>query len=475
VSGALSLLPFLVVIPIAVVTRQVIPGLLAGLLLGGLLVGRGLLAGLNSAITYLVKEAAVPDNMRLIVFLYAFGALVGLLRATGGVTGFGEWVKRFVRTRAAAFNLVWLSTLGTFMAPDFRIIAMGPVMENVMAKLDVPKEEIGYAIDVTATPFSVLVPVGTVFVGYMVGLLATLVRHHNIGQSAYRVYLLSIPLNFFALAMLAVGAGTVIWRNRRRGRGAGTGWTPAGRDRGDPGDSPPDPLEYLARKAKPDVWNLVVPLGLLLFLTVFFTWLDSPAGAGPWARLLQADASLAMLQALLTTLVISLVLYLARGQSVGHLMEAVIGGGNEMVEVIVLLSLVWAVSGAATDLGLTGYLHAVAGHRIPAVLLAPILFVAGCLLSYFIGSSFGTWGVLLPIGFSLAGPAHVAPALVAASVFASGTFGGFASPLSDNTVAMAAVLKMPVVDYARYKLKTAVVAALLSTLLFGLGGWLVPA
>jgi len=481
-ASAWSLLPFLIVVPVAVFTRQVIPGLLVGLFLGGVLLSKSLLGGLNDTISYLLKELAVADNLRLVLFLYAFGALVGLLRASGGVTGFGEWVKRFVRTRAAAFNLIWLSALGTFMAPDFRIITVGPVMQNVMEKLNVRKEEIGYAIDVTATPFCVLVPVGTVFVGYMVGLLATLVRHQHLGQNPYQIYLLSIPLNFFALVMLAMGVGSVIWRNRRRAgaedrnapKTSGDG-SPAGKDGREPGDIPPDPVEYLGRQAKPDVWNLAVPLGLLLILTIFFTWLDSPGGAGPWARLLHANASLAMLQALMATLFGSLILYLGRGQRVGRLMAAVIGGGNEMMEVIVLLALVWAVSAVSTDLGFTGYLHAVAGNYIPPAFLAPVLFVFGCLLSYFIGSSFGTWGILLPIGFSLAGPAHVSPALIAASVFASGTFGGFASPLSDNTVAMATVLRLPVMEYARYKLKPALVAALFSTILFAIGGYLLPA
>jgi len=474
-AGVWSLLPFLIVIPIAVFTRQVIPGLAAGLFLGGVLMSKNLGGGVSGTIDYLLKELAIPDNLRLVLFLYAFGALVGLLRASGGVSGFGQWVKRFVRTPAAGFNLIWLSVLGTFMAPDFRIITMGPVMRGVMARLNVGKEEIAYAIDVTATPFSVLMPVGTVFVGYMVGLLGTVLRHQYVGANAYHVYLLSIPLNFFALIMLLVGVAGVL----RRGRG----WAPVdGKPRGAPksgredrGDDVPDPLEYLGRQARPDVWNLVVPLSLLLVLTAVFTWIDSPAAAGIWARLIQANASLAMLQALITTLLVSFVFFLARGQRVTRLTEAIIEGGNEMMEVIVLLALVWAVSAVAGDLGFAGYLHRAAGYRIPPALLSPALFVFGCLLSYFIGSSFGTWGIMLPIGFSLAGPAHVSPALIAAAVFAAGTFGGFASPLSDNTVAMAAVLRVPLMEYARYKLKPALWAAVAAAVLFGLGGWLLPA
>lgn len=477
-SSAWSLLPFLIVIPVAVITRQVIPGLVAGLFVGGLVLSKSFLGALNATISYLLHELAVPDNLRLVLFLYAFGVFVGLLRASGGMSGFSLWIRRFVRTKVAAFNLIWVSSFATFMAPDFRIITMGPVMQNIMEKLNVPKEEIGFAIDVTATPFCALMPVGTVFVGYMVGLLTTMVRQHNIVQNPYQIYLLSLPLNFFAVVMLGIGIGTVVWRNRR-GDGPKSPALARKTDNhdqggGDPVASLPDPVEYLGRQAKPDIWNLVAPLGTLLILTILFTWLDSPGGAGPWARLLKSNASLAMLQALMLTLFGSFIWYLVRGQRIGRLMQAAIGGGNEMVEVIVLLSLVWALSGVATDLGLTGYLHAVAGHRVSPVFLPSILFIAGCFLSYFIGSSFGTWGILLPIGFSLAGPAHVSTALVAAAVFASGTFGGFASPLSDNTVAMAAVLKIPVVDYARYKLKPAIMAALLSTVLFGIGAYLLP-
>jgi len=465
----------LIVIPVAVFTRQVIPGLVAGLFLGGALLSRNLAGGLNGTIAYLLKELAVPDNLRLVMFLYAFGALVGLLRASGGVSGFGQWVKRFIHTPAAGFNLIWLSALGTFMAPDFRIITMGPVMRSVMERLNVRKEEIGYAIDVTATPFSVLMPVGTVFVGYMVGLVATVSRHHDIGPNAYHTYLLSIPLNFFALVMLVLGVGSVIRRKGGQALANKAAQQTAGNGGEDPGDTLPDPVEHLGRQARPDAWNLVVPLALLLVLTVFFTWLDSPAAAGPLARLVQANASLAMLQALVTTILVSVLFFLARGQSMTRLMEAVTGGGNEMMEVIVLLALVWAVSAVADDLGFTGYLHGVAGYRVPPALLAPALFVFGCVLSYFIGSSFGTWGIMLPIGFSLAGPAHVSPALITAAVFAAGTFGGFASPLSDNTVAMATVLRMPLMEYARYKLKPALWAAGLAAVLFGLGGWLLPA
>ena len=151
------------------------------------------------------------------------------------------------------------------------------------------------------------------------------------------------------------------------------------------------------------------------------------------------------------------------------------GGGNEMMNVIALLGLVWSVSAVSTDLGFTIWTQHTIGRLVPPALIAPVLFVFGCAISYVVGSSFGTWGMLMPLAFSIATSTHASLPLVIGAVFASGTFGGFASPLSDNTVAMATVTRLPVMGYARHKLLPALGMAGVSTVAFGLAGWLLPA
>ena len=111
------------------------------------------------------------------------------------------------------------------------------------------------------------------------------------------------------------------------------------------------------------------------------------------------------------------------------------------------------------------------GRFVPAAFIAPAFFVFGCLLSYVIGSTFGTWGILMPLGFSLATTEHAALPLIAGAVFASGIFGGFVSPLSDNTVAMATMMKIPVMDYAKFKLRYGLMVAAACTVLYGIVGW----
>lgn len=515
-----SLLPFLIVIPVSVVTRQVLPGLMAGLLVGSYMVHPTLLGGIDTALTYILQELAIPDNLRLIVFLYGFGAFVGLVRVAGGVTGFAKWMETRVKTVHGAFGLTWLSSLATFMAPDFRIITVAPVVRHVFARLKVPASKVALVIDITSTPLTALIPLGTVFVGYMVGLLGTADRHHGLVGSPYHTLLLSLPFNFFSILILAYGvfmtffgkaaekepssSAVPITRNPKLvpiavpsrvhglpGRPA-IGLAEASQELAPVGptnqkvgpanhtensvhddDDIPDAMEILAGRVKANLVHLLVPLALLLVLTLFLTWWNGRPGATSfWQALVEANAARAMLQALLITLVVSVVWYTCFRLPISRTMFGFLAGGNEMMGVITLLALVWGVSAVSSDLGFTTFTERTIGNLVPSAWIAPVLFLFGCLISYVIGSSFGTWGILMPLGFSLAASTHASLPLIAGAVFASGTFGGFASPLSDNTVAMSTVMKLPLMQYSRAKLKPALFAAGGSIALYALAGFL---
>lgn len=511
-----SLLPFALVIPISIITRQVIPGLVVGLLAGAYMMAPSPLGGINKALYYLFTELSVTGNLHLIVFLYTFGSLVGLVRITGGVSGFAQWLGPRVKSVRGAYAVTWLSSIGTFMAPDFRIITVTPIMRGMMDRFHISPQKMAYAIDVTSTPLISLIPVGTAFVGYMVGLLAVALKHIHSTQAPYPLFLSTIPLNFFAIAILAIGAylsffssdtktalrgdATMARTEARAGTiGDVQGRRPHGgirqpvhtvvagalrqraRFQSEVGSvahpmqrkPPEEPLDIYSDDAVPATANLLLPIALLLVLTFFLTWWSGVGKATTFfGVLMNADAVRAMLQSILITLIASSVFYLFRGQRVGRLMYGIIAGGNEMIAVIMLLVLVWAVSGVSSDLGFSQYVGSTMGAVIPRMFIAPALFVFGSVISYFIGSSFGTWGILMPLGFSLAMTTHASLPLIAAAVFASGTLGGFASPLSDNTVAMATVMKLPLVDFANSLLKTTLIAGGAATVGFAVAGFM---
>ena len=474
-ASILSILPFVAVIPVALLTRQVIAGLVAGLLVGSFLLTPDWLGGFNTFLAYLFKELAVPGNLHLVVFLWAFGALTGLMQATGGVSGFARWLEPRVRSARSAFAVTWLSALATFMAPDFRIITVAPIMRPVSERFHVARERLAYAIDVTSTPLIALIPVGTVFVGYMLGLLSVGLKHIGLATPAFPFFLSTIPLNFFAWAILAIGlylSFAAPARERAKGgtrgrlRRAAAARQAALAETGALGGPPASAGREggAADRERGDAVNLIAPIALLLVLIFFLTWWSGHLRAHtPLGILVYADAAKAMLQAALITLLAISVFYAWRRQPLDRIMNAILRGGNEMMPVIVLLALVWAVSGAAADLGFVPYVSRALGSALPRLLIAPGLFVLGSVISYFIGSSFGTWGILMPLGFSLAASAHLPLALAAGAVFASGTLGGFASPLSDNTVAMATVLDLPPLSFARTLLGTTVAAGAAAT------------
>lgn len=498
-----SLLPFLVVIPLALLTRQVLPGLVVGLLVGAYMLNPTPLGGMDTALQYIMKELAVPDNLRLIVFMYGFGAFVGLVRITGGVSGFAHFMERRINSSRGAFIVTWLSGLLTFMAPDFRIITVGPVMKQVFSRLEVSVEKVAFVIDATATPLCAIMPLGTVFIGYTIGLLGTVSRHQGVITPPYNMFLLSIPFNFFSLVMLAFALFYTFSRSDKKQakepasqptesiakiRALGSAQLAYAEtsmelamhppynkqklsSKGN-SDTFPDPVELVAQHVQPNSLNLIVPLTLLLGLTLFYTWWDGHLRSTSFlGAFIQANAAKAMLEALLSTLIVTFVWYAFQKQPIQRTLFGFLQGGNEMMAVNVLLVLVWAVSAISTDLGFVNYTEQTVGRLVPAAFIAPAFFIFGCLLSYVIGSSFGTWGILLPLGFSLATTEHAALPLIAGAVFASGTFGGLVSPLSDNTVAMATVMKIQVMDYAKLKLRYGLMVAAACTVLYGVVGW----
>ena len=121
-----SLLPFLVVIPIAVLSKQVQLGLFMGLILGSYLVQPNLFGGIKTVISYLVDNLVKTNNIRIIIFLYVFAGLISLTKMTGGIKGFVNLVGRKVKTERAAMMLIWLSAIGTFNNPNFRIVTIAP-------------------------------------------------------------------------------------------------------------------------------------------------------------------------------------------------------------------------------------------------------------------------------------------------------------------------------------------------------------
>ncbi len=461
-----SLLPFLVVIPIAILSKQVQPGLFVGLILGSYLIQPNLFGGIKTLLTYLVDNLVKTNNIRIIIFLYVFAGLISLTKLTGGLKGFVNLVGRQVKTERTAMMLIWFSTIGTFNNPNFRIVTIAPIMKLLKLRLPISTHKLGFVIEVTSNPVVVLVPVATAFVGYMVSLTGTALQLVGVDDAPYSVYIRSIPFNFFSLVIIGIGIYYSFFKE----------FTSDALDReAEDLDARLEEenlqkcLQAYQKETPSKPWNLLLPLSVVLTGTLFLSWWDGRTQASSFFdAFIRADALGVMLEALFITLILSLIFFLVQGFSIGKLVTQFIDGGNELVSVIIMLALVWALSAVSEDLGFSNYIASNLIGWIPPTFIAPVVFVFGSLLAYFIGSSWGAWGLLMPLAVTLAHQTGSSIILVIGAVFASGTFGAFASPLSDNTVTLCAILDLPVMDYARSKLKPSLIAAGITTVLFGI-------
>ncbi|MTH55416.1 sodium:proton antiporter [Bacillus mangrovi] len=458
-----SIIPFLIAIPIAVKTKQVLPGLFAGLLAGAYLLEPSFAGGLTKMIDLLVKGIIDPGNIKIFMFLYAFTGLIGMIKIAGGIRGFVEAASARIQSRKEALFLTYISTLGTFAAPSFRFVTIAPIMRALLKKVKMSTQELGFVIETTATPIIVLIPIATAFVGYMTSLVDLALENENIKEDAYQLFLQSIPFNFFSYVLILVGIYFSFFHHSKS------------TEESDPdkvGEKEQEEEDWhtcdpsVGKDLPEKPWNLFVPLILVVGLTFLFTWWDGhQKTAGFFAAFIKADVMTAMLTALLVALILTFLFFRFQKMKTGELLNSFILGGNDLMSVIILLAFVWGLSSASEELGFSRFITS-HSQWIPGNLLVPILFVFGAAVSYFIGSAWGTWGILMPLGVSIAIASDLSLPLVIGAVFASGTFGAFASPLSDDTNTIARILNLSVIKYARFKLKPALIAAGITVVLY---------
>lgn len=463
----LSLIPFLIVIALSIWLKKILPGLVLGLLVGAFLVESDLLGGSQQTVNYIVETLTDGSNIKIIGFLYLFGGLVGMMKISGGIKGFSEWIGSKIKSQRGLLGLIWLTLPFTFMMPMFRIMMIGPVIKSIMEKMKLSKQKVGFTMDVSTESIIVLLPVATAFVGFMVSLVDGGLDKHNLDMSAYQIFLLSLPFNFFAIVMLIIGLIRTFMTTKKKEI------EPEGTDNHEEPDYHNMGIKKEMSMVKAQPWNLIVPLFLLLGLSLYLLWEDGVAkGANSvFDAFSKADATFVMLLAVFITLIITFVYYMIRKQPLDEILYHFYDGGNDLMQAIILLIMVWSLSLVAEDMGFSSFISSTLGTFLPAFTIPAIIFLIGAVVAYFIGSSWGTWGLFMPLGFSLATATDASIPMTVGAVFASGAFGAFTSPLGDTTITTASILDMPLVEFARYKLKLAAVGAGISCVLYLVAGF----
>lgn len=488
-DSALSLLPPLVAIGLAILTRRVLLSLGLGILVGALLLNAANpLAALGDLAARLLalfwtlpaaNEAGLgsPEawNLSILGFLLLLGAMVALVTLSGGTRAFGEWARRRIATRRDAQLMTVVLGAVIFIDDYFNSLAVGNVSRPVTDRQGVSRAKLAYLIDSTAAPVCVLMPLSS-WGAYLISLIGGILAAHAItGTSALGAFVQVSMLNFYAIsALLLVLATATLDLNlgpmARHEAAARQGRVYDSRRGTPPGN--PAVTEHEGGRPR----DLLVPIGVLVAATLaalLITGARGLAAEGLAFSLLGAfehtEVALSLLAGGLLGLATTLALLWPRPAVRANLPRTLWLGLGTMWPAIQILVLAWLLTGIIGELGTGAYLAGLVEGVLAPHWLPILLFLLGGIMAFATGTSWGTFGILLPIAGDLAAATELAMLLpMLGAVLAGAVFGDHCSPISDTTILSSTGAACHHIDHVITQLPYAGLGALVS-----LAGYLV--
>ena len=430
-AGWLSILPPVIAIILAIITKDVVFSLLLGALSGTLIYS--LLAGMNPFIGPIeVMFRATMENIdvSIILFICLLGALVQVIANSGASAAYGRWGSRRLKTRRS--TLLATSVLGVLIFIDdyFNCLTVGTVMRPLSDRQKISRAKLAYIIDSTAAPVCILAPISS-----WAAAVGSNLRGTGAFTSDFSAFCATIPYNLYALQTIAM----VVYLSVR-----GRDFGPMGRQEALARQQDHIPEEEAAQEG-PDgrVSDMILPILALIVLTIAGMLYNGGFFGGDYhmdiiGALGNCSAAEALTWGGLCALILAFLMYVPRKlMSFRKFMDGVTEGMKNMVPSCAILILAWTISGVCRDQLLTAeYIRdLMAASSIPGFLLPVIIFVVAAFLSFSIGTAWGTFGILIPIVIPVATALSPNLLIVALSATLSGSvFGDHCSPISDTTI-----------------------------------------
>ena len=430
----LSVLPPVITITAAVLTKRIVPSLLLGLLVGSYLLNPSVIGGFETAIDDVVKILTDQDNIQVLLFLYLFSGLIALVRRAGGIAAFSDRLRRIVRTEKGVLYTLWALLPVTFLDCAFRIVGAGSIVRTLAEEKKVPRERVAFVLNNTASPAIELIPIATTFVGFNVANIGQALKGAGVdkAQTAYGTLLRAIPYEFFSIGILLITFLSIRFQWKRP-----TAAHVKAHPRTEGHDEMNMAMEDHEPEIKPRVRNLVIPLVTTILLSFSFFWYFGRGGSGAGGGISSAIASTnpnkAMLVALFISLIVTGVVYRLQKYAVKRMADDVVSGGNEIMNTLVILVAAWSVGAVSRDLGLSEFIQAQLGSRLPAWGVPAALFVISSAVTYFIGEGWAAASLIMPFGVALAVSSGSGVPICVAAVITGGTFGDVTSPVAGMT------------------------------------------
>jgi tetracycline resistance efflux pump len=483
-SSPLSLLPPIIALGLAIITRRVLISLGAGILLGALLLS-DFTIGSSAQYVFSTATGVVFDdgtintwNMSIVAFLLLLGMMTALLTLSGGTTAFANWAQKRVKSKRGSKLLA--ATLGVFIFVDdyFNSLAVGSISRPVTDRFYVSRAKLAYILDSTAAPMCVLMPASSWGAYIMTIIGGILVTHGVTEYSALGAYVRLIPMNFYAVFALLM-VFVVTWFNinigpmRKHEIAASKG---IGFEKSLEVEGSHEVNEELDIKESDSgvIWDLIVPVLALIFSTVFFmitTGANALSSAGNEFSLLGAFENTAVDKALvyggLVGVAFALISAMRQKLILTDIVKTLWIGAKSMFGAILILLFAWTIGTVIGDMKTGTYLASQIQGTIDASWLPVLLFLFAGLMAFSTGTSWGTFGIMLPIAGNMAGATDITLMLpMLSAVLAGSVFGDHCSPISDTTILSSTGARCNHIDHVSTQLPYALSVALISCIGF---------
>jgi len=449
----MSILPPLLAIALAIITRQVILSLSMGIWIGFcLLESVNPLAGIGLALDGIVNVFSDPGDTRVLMFTLIIGGLIATIEKLGGVRGFihllehRNWVTNGKRAQWLAYS----TGIVVFIESNITLLIAGAISRPLFDRYKISREKLAYIIDSTSAPICVLIPLNA-WGAVIISLLGSAEIDNPID-----VFIYAIPFNLYPIVVILFCAFVI-------SRDVEIGPMKKAQERTEAGEllwanaTPmvdPAILSQQAERTEADKARfMIVPIAVMVIsmpLGLFVTG-DGNLSAG--------SGSTSVLWAVLAALVTSWGLALQqRRLNLEKLMQIFLKGAGGLLPVTMILLFALALGDVANLLGTGAYVAQLVQQSIPLALLLPLLFIISGFIAFAIGSSWGTFAIMIPLAMQIAVPLDLNSSLFLAAVLSGSVFGDHASPISDTTVVASMASATDHIDHVRTQLPYALIS-----------------
>ena len=471
-----ALLPPVVAIGLALITKEVYSSLFIGILVGGLLY-----SGFNFEGTVLhvfedgiVSVLSDSYNVGILVFLVILGAMVCLMNKAGGSAAFGRWAAKNIKSRVGAQMAAIVLGVLIFIDDYFNCLTVGSVMRPITDKHRVSRVKLAYVIDATAAPVCIIAPISS---------WAAAVSSYVPDGQGLAVFIRAIPYNFYALFTIAMMIAMVLMKVEfgpmlkfeRNAIKTGDLFSGSNPYAGLMEDDPDDTKGAVADLVLPIVVLIVACVTGMLYSGSFFdaaseNYLNIPGAFS------SSDASIGLMLGSSFGLLFALIFYWVRkAMTFKQMMECIPEGFKAMVPAIMILTFAWSLKAMTDSLGATPFVEYFVNTYARSVqfFLPAIVFAIGCLLAFATGTSWGTFGILIPITMAIFPLDNPLGIICISASMAGAVCGDHCSPISDTTIMASAGAQCDHVNHVSTQLPYAIVCAAIAFVSYVVAGLLV--